>query len=71
MRSSVLERPVRQAELYAANNPSESIDLLTVRLISADFVVNALRDHQKGNNVRSDGGDEAICGRCYTTTVRR
>jgi hypothetical protein len=45
MRSSVLERSVRQAELYAAGNPSESIDLLTVRLISADFMVNALREH--------------------------
>ena len=71
MRSSVLERPVRQAELCAAGNPSESIDLLTVWLISADFVANALREHQEGYNVRSDGGDEARCGRCYTTTVRR
>ena len=71
MRSSVLERPVSQAELREASNPSESIDLLTVRLISADFVVNALREHQEGYNVRSDGGDEARCGRCYTTTVRR
>ncbi len=71
MRSSVLERPVRQAELYAASNPSESIDLLTVRLISADFVANALREHQEGYNVPNDGGDEARCGRCYTTTVRR
>jgi hypothetical protein len=43
----------------ATSNPSESIDLLTVRLISADFVVNALRKHQEGYNVRSDGGDEA------------
>jgi hypothetical protein len=71
MRSSVLERPVSQAELREASNPSESIDLLTGWLISADFVVNALREHQKGYNVRSDGGGEARCGRCYTTTVRR
>jgi hypothetical protein len=64
-------RPVRQAGLRAASNPPESIDLLTVRLISADFVANALRAHPEGYNVRSDGGDEARCGRCYTTTVRR
>jgi hypothetical protein len=57
--------------LSTASNPSESIDLLTVRLISADFVVNALHEHQEGYNVRSDGGDEVRCGRCYTTTVRR
>jgi hypothetical protein len=52
-------RSVRQAELRAASNPPESIDLLTAWLISADFVANALRAHQKGYNVRSDGGDEA------------
>jgi hypothetical protein len=49
---------LRHAQLRAASNPSESIDLLTVRLISADFVVNALREHQEGYNVPSDGGDE-------------
>jgi hypothetical protein len=32
---------------------------LTARLISADFVVNALRAQPEGYNVRSDGGDEA------------
>jgi hypothetical protein len=54
-----------------ALKPPESIDLLTGWMISADFVANALREHQKGYTVRSDGGDEARCGRCYTTTVRR
>ena len=57
--------------LPTASNPSESIDLLTAWLISADFVANGLREHQKGYNVRSDGGDEARCGRCYMTTVCR
>ena len=57
--------------LPRTSNPSESIDLLTAWLISADFVANALREHQEGYNVRSDEGDEARCGRCYTTTVRR
>jgi hypothetical protein len=57
--------------LSTMSNPSESIELLTVWLISADFVANAFREHQEGYNVRSDGGDEARCGRCYTTTVRR
>jgi len=28
-------------------------------LIPADFVANARRAHQKGYNVRNDGGDEA------------
>jgi hypothetical protein len=61
----------RAQGLSTPSNPSESIDLLRAWLISADFVANALREHQKGYNVRSDGGDEARCGRCYMTTVRR
>ena len=57
--------------LSTTSKPSESIEVLTVWLISADFVANALHEHQEGYNVPSDGGDEARCGRCYTTTVRR
>jgi hypothetical protein len=50
---------VRVQGLSTVSNLSESIELLTVWLISADFVANAFRGHQEGYNVRSDGGDEA------------
>ena len=53
------------------SNLEKSIDLLTVWLISVDLLANAPRKRRKGYNVRSDGGDEARCGRCCTTTVRR
>ena len=51
--------------------PGESIDLLTLRLISVDLAANAPRERRKGYSVRSDEGDEARCGRCCMTTVRR
>jgi hypothetical protein len=50
---------------------AKSIDLLTVWLISVDLAANAPRERRKGYSVRSDGGDEARCGRCCTTTGRR
>jgi hypothetical protein len=69
--SPLLHPQVRVQGLSTESILSESIDLLTVWLISADFVVKVPREHQEGYNVRSDGGDEARCGWCYTTTVRR
>jgi hypothetical protein len=50
---------------------AKSIDLLTVWLISVDSAANTPRERGKGYIVRSDGGDEARCGRCCMTTVRR
>jgi len=48
--------------LSTVSNPPESIELLTVWWISADFGVNALREHQESYNVRSDGGDRPDVG---------
>ena len=45
---------VRVQGLSTVSNPSESIELLTVWLISADFVANAFREHQEGYNVRTN-----------------
>jgi hypothetical protein len=53
------------------SNLAKSIDLLTLWLISVDLAANAPRERRKGYSVRSDGGDEARCGRCCMTTVRR
>jgi hypothetical protein len=53
------------------SNLAKSIDLLTVWLISVDLAANAPRKRRKGYSVRSDGGDEARCGRCCMRTVRR
>jgi hypothetical protein len=53
------------------SNLTKSIDLLTLWLILVDLAANAPRERRKGYSVRSDGGDEARCGRCCMTTVRR
>ena len=53
------------------SNLAKSIDLLTLWLISVDLAANARRERRKGYSVRSDEGDEARCGRCCMTTVRR
>jgi len=53
------------------SNLAKSVDLLTVWWILVDLAANAPRERRKGYSVRSDGGDEARCGRSCMTTVRR
>src|SRR6266550_6748130 len=48
-----LEQPGVVGTSPAGIKPSESSDLLTVWLILADFVANALREHRKGYSVRT------------------